>query len=95
MRRSAPSPWRGTDCRRLSILSKDQFVKAGGVIGYGNVLTARTNAGYRRNWIDPGVSCKGDLPAQCRRLSRNHINAPCTSRLITGIVRCRRGVRDR
>jgi hypothetical protein len=37
MRRSAPSPWRGTDRRRLSILSKDQFVKAGGVIGYGLV----------------------------------------------------------
>src|SRR3954454_12983232 len=23
IRRSAPSPWRGTDCRRLSILSKE------------------------------------------------------------------------
>ena len=48
MRRSAPSPWRGTNRRRLSVLSNNRFVKAGGVIGYGNVLAARTNGGYRR-----------------------------------------------
>ena len=33
--------------------SRRPFVKAGGVIGYCNVLTARTNAGYRRNGV-PG-----------------------------------------
>jgi len=65
MRRSAPSPWRGTDRRCLSILSKDQFVKAGGVIGYGNVLAAGTNSGYLRKQVTRDAADNYHLSADC------------------------------
>jgi len=29
-------------------MARSRFVKAGGVLGYSNVLAARTNGGYRR-----------------------------------------------